>query len=480
MSLKWKVPSDGAAVTGYKILRRAVETEQDFTTLVADTGDTDTTWTDSDVNPRTKYSYRARALGENGQGDLSSYASVITDFTPLPGRVTGLTATATHNTVSLKWYVPSDGAAVTGYKILRRAVQSESDFRELSADTDDTSTTWTDSDVSPRTRYAYRVRALGENGEGDLSNLATVVTGFALLPGRVTGLTATATHNTVSLNWNAPSDGATVMGYKILRRAVTSESDFTALVADTGDTDTTWTDSDVSPRTRYSYRVRALGKKGQGDLSSYASVITGFAPLPGRVTGLTATATHDTVSLNWNAPSDGATVTGYKILRRAVQSESGFTALSENTGNTSATWTDSDVSPRTRYSYRVRALGENGQGAISKHASVVTDSAPPPRVENSPATGAPTITGTAQVGETLTADTSSISDADGMHDATFSYQWLADDVDISGAAGNTYTLTGADQGKAVKVKVSFTDDAGHDESLTSAASAAVAAATLPE
>ena len=45
------------------------------------------------------------------------------------------------------------------------------------------------------------------------------------------------------------------------------------------------------------------------------------------------------------------------------------------------------------------------------------------------ATGAPTITGTAQVGQTLTASTTGIFDADGPTNPTFSYQWLADDVD---------------------------------------------------
>ena len=45
---------------------------------------------------------------------------------------------------------------------------------------------------------------------------------------------------------------------------------------------------------------------------------------------------------------------------------------------------------------------------------------------NNPATGAPAITGTARVGETLTADTSGIADADGLTGASFSYQWLAD------------------------------------------------------
>ena len=39
----------------------------------------------------------------------------------------------------------------------------------------------------------------------------------------------------------------------------------------------------------------------------------------------------------------------------------------------------------------------------------------------------------------------------------FGYQWLADDSDISGATGSTHTLADADEGKAIKVQVSFTD-----------------------
>ena len=95
--------------------------------------------------------------------------------------------------------------------------------------------------------------------------------------------------------------------------------------------------------------------------------------------------------------------------------------------------------------------------------------------DNSPATGAPTISGTAQVGETLTADTSGIADADGLGDVQYEYQWLADNADISGATNATYTLTDSEESKAIKVEVSFTDDAGNNETLTSAATASVAA-----
>ena len=85
----------------------------------------------------------------------------------------------------------------------------------------------------------------------------------------------------------------------------------------------------------------------------------------------------------------------------------------------------------------------------------------PASQENTPATGAPTISGTAQVGETLTASTTEIADADGLASATFSYQWLADEADIGGATGSSFALTDAEAGKAIRVRVSFTDDAGH-------------------
>ena len=101
---------------------------------------------------------------------------------------------------------------------------------------------------------------------------------------------------------------------------------------------------------------------------------------------------------------------------------------------------------------------------------------------DSPATGLPMISGTAQVGETLTADISGISDDDGLTDATFSYQWIANDgttdTDIAGASSSTYLLVFADAGKNIKVRFSFTDDEGNDETLTSPATATVVA-TVP-
>ena len=103
---------------------------------------------------------------------------------------------------------------------------------------------------------------------------------------------------------------------------------------------------------------------------------------------------------------------------------------------------------------------------------------------NFAATGKPAISGTAQVGETLTAAIGNIADTDGLP-ATFpddyTFQWLrrdgGTDSPITGATASTYTLTAADLGKTIKVQTSFTDDGDTAEGpFTSAATVAVLAA----
>jgi len=87
--------------------------------------------------------------------------------------------------------------------------------------------------------------------------------------------------------------------------------------------------------------------------------------------------------------------------------------------------------------------------------------------------GSVTIDGTATEGQELTAVTTGITDADGLANATFTYQWQRDNTDISGASSSTYTLTQDDVGSSVSVVVSYTDDLGTSESIESAATNAV-------
>ncbi len=97
--------------------------------------------------------------------------------------------------------------------------------------------------------------------------------------------------------------------------------------------------------------------------------------------------------------------------------------------------------------------------------------------ENAAPTGLPAISGTPQVGVELTASASAIEDADGTEDAVFAYQWLAHDgtenTAIAGATGATHEVGPEQVGKALKVRVTFTDDKGTEEVLTSAATETV-------
>ena len=124
----------------------------------------------------------------------------------------------------------------------------------------------------------------------------------------------------------------------------------------------------------------------------------------------------------------------------------------------------------------------SGQVSLTVPGPQQQDSGQQESNQNNAPTGAPTISGTAREGQTLTAGTSGIADADGLGNVSFSYQWIRNDgnadTDIQDATATSYTLTSDDVGKTIKVRVTFTDHESNNESLTSAATGTVAAKPL--
>ena len=319
------------------------------------------------------------------------------------------------------------------------------------------------------------------------------------VPAKPTGVVATATHDSVALAWDDPGD-ASITHYQIFRRDrdVHDAGEFVTIEDDTGSAATSYTDDTVEPETRYVYRVKAVNGHGASNWSDYRRADTPAAPDPADLapSDLEVSLVENRVTLTWDAPaSDAASVTGYEILRRRPrEGEAALTTLVADTGNAETGYTDDAANePGVRYTYRVRALRDGEQSQVSNFARIdlpddyAQDSSgsdepaptPEPTPEpdkNTPATGAPTISGTVQVGETLTADTSGIADADGLGNAVFEYQWLVEDTEVAGATSSIYTPVDADVGKTIKVRVSFTDDRDFEESLTSEATESVAAA----
>ena len=100
---------------------------------------------------------------------------------------------------------------------------------------------------------------------------------------------------------------------------------------------------------------------------------------------------------------------------------------------------------------------------------MVTESVTPP--ENNPASGSPIIEGDPNPGETLSASLEDIADDDGISDSVFAFQWYrfdgTDNDAIANATSDILNIDEDDVGDAISVTVSFVDDLGNDEFLTS-------------
>ena len=130
------------------------------------------------------------------------------------------------------------------------------------------------------------------------------------------------------------------------------------------------------------------------------------------------------------------------------------------------------------FTLNLRNSQPQGAHLIGPSAMAVIRNSEPVAGANTAPEGLPTISGAALVGETLTASSAGITDVDGITHADVAWQWIANDgtadTDIAGATSNTYTLTAAEVGKTIKVRATWTDGGGVEETLVSAATATVA------
>ena len=312
-----------------------------------------------------------------------------------PTKPSGLSATASHDSVTLTWDDPGDDT-ITGYVILRRipGVDPEGQFDELVADTGTAATTYTDGTVSAEARYTYRIKAINEHGVSERSRWVHIDTPAAPAPeaeqaaeppAKATGLSSEVSHNMVILTWDDPNDDS-ITGYLILRRDkdIHEEGTFLTVAPDTGSSETTYVDAAIEPERRYVYRIKAINASGVSEMSSWVRAYTPAVPdpapeAPAKPTSLSATFSHDSVTLAWDDPGDDS-ITGYVILRRDkdLQPEDGtlFTVTSD-TGSAGTTYTDDTAEPDKRYVYRIKAINEHGEmSEISSWVRAYTPAAP--------------------------------------------------------------------------------------------------------
>jgi hypothetical protein len=292
-----------------------------------------------------------------------------------PQPPTNLTATAVASSqINLNWTTPSSngGSSITGYKIERN---NGTGFTILVGSTGSTATKYNNTGLIHSTTYTYRVSAINSVGTSSPSNNATAIT-FNVMPNPPTNLVATAVSSSkITLSWTAPTDngGSTITGYEI-DRSIDGGSTWSTVVGSTGNSTTTYSNTDLIHSTTYTYRVSAINSVGTSSPSNNATAIT-FNIVPSLPLGLTAAPSSSSqIHLSWSAPSDngGTPINGYKI-ERSTNGGNTWSTLVANTTNTGTTYSDTGLTTVKTYTYRVSAINHVGISSPSNMASVTTD-----------------------------------------------------------------------------------------------------------
>ncbi|MGQ0791889.1 MAG: fibronectin type III domain-containing protein [Nitrosopumilaceae archaeon] len=291
-----------------------------------------------------------------------------------PNPPTNLTATpVSNNQINLSWIAPVNSTLdqVNGYKIEISSHCSGS-FGVLVANTTTTSTTYSNTGLVQGICYAYKVSAINPASIGSTSNTAYATTWT--VPSNPISLSANAISSSqINLSWIAPTNtgGTSVTGYMIQKRDSCSGS-FSTLIANTSNTSTTYSNTDLVNGTCYQYRVFAHNVVGTSMESNNATGITLQNPTPSPSPpsapgGLSVVAKSNTaLKLTWSASStSGISIIGYQIQRNG-------TTIVNNTSNTQTSFTNSGLLPAHEQTYRVAAWNSAGLGPYSSNATGIT------------------------------------------------------------------------------------------------------------
>ncbi|MDB5165054.1 MAG: exoglucanase [Candidatus Saccharibacteria bacterium] len=281
-------------------------------------------------------------------GATTGATYTIADLTP-PSVPTGLASSATTATsISLSWAAATDNVGVAGYNILRNGTQLATT----------TTTSYTNTGLTPSTSYSYTIQAYDAAGKTSASSTALAVSTAAdtVAPSIPTGLTSSAsTVNSITLGWTASTDNVGVIGYNIYRDGTKVGTSAT----------TSYTSTGLTPGTAYSFTVQAYDAAAKTSAQTAALSVSTLADTvaPSVPTGLTSPSkTATTATLSWTASTDNVGVTGYNILRNGTKVGTSATTSYTATGLTSG----------ATYSFTIQAYDAAAKTSASSTALAVT------------------------------------------------------------------------------------------------------------
>ncbi|MBI4728403.1 MAG: fibronectin type III domain-containing protein [Acidobacteria bacterium] len=273
--------------------------------------------------------------------------------------------------ISLTWSPPptnSHSYPITEYRIFRATTPgSEVLLTQLG-----NVGTYTDSGLTPGTRYYYRVAAVDAVWVGVMSAEVSAVP--LSPPDAPAGLTATPGQGQIALSWTAPAfdGGSVITEYRLYRgTAPGSETLQGALLPGA----TSFTDTSLGNGATFYYEVTAVNAVGESAFSNEASATTWNVPsLPQNPTANAGPGVGE-ISLAWTAPSSdgGSTLSGYKLYRGT--GPGGGTLLTTLPPGTTS-FTDAGLGNGATRFYSVSATNVVGESPRSAEVSAQTFTTP--------------------------------------------------------------------------------------------------------
>jgi hypothetical protein len=308
--------------------------------------------------------------GANSTQDILSwtYAPLTPPDVPtnLQAQVTGYTAGSTQ-AVPLGAHLTWNAAAgASGYKIERKLTAGGT-YQQIGTSN---TTNFDDTGLATQATYFYRVRATNQVGDGAYSTEVSITTP-ALAPTPTDAHTTNVTTTSITFNWTDNANNED--GFQIFRSV--NQGTFTLLVSVPANTPpapsvVSYTDSGLTPGTRYDYHIQAFNLAGYSDFAGVTTATLTLAP-----TGLSTAARSGQVTLTWSAPNGAVT---YNVYRGTTPGGESPTPVA--TGLTATTYTDTGLVDGTTYYYTVTAVDAGGEGAASNEASATPKA--PPRVQS--------------------------------------------------------------------------------------------------
>ncbi len=278
-----------------------------------------------------------------------------------------------------------------------------------------------------------------------LTSLFTIETAQGAAPSKLT-ITVTNGDGKSELSWTVPSEGATSYEARIHLNGSPVGAWFTMTVSINGTT-VTWNVSRSNGNTAH-YKIRAVNADGNGPESDLITV----APNIPKPTDLEVTAEGDgQVTLSWTAPKL-VTVTRYEYTR-----DSGTTWTSAGTGTT---YTVTGLDNGTTYTFSVRVVSANGNGAASDSVTATPMLSAPAAPTNLQATG-----GDRQVTLSWNAPSGTIT---GYQYSQNGGAWTSTGWTPATGTSTTRTVTNLTNGQTYTFKVRAVNSAGDGAESVSA------------